>query len=108
MLVTAGVLVLGIGCGAGSSTGPAWPKSTVKEPDGGETLAPRPSAASVAAVERAPEPAEKIEARAAFESATKPDATSETKPAVAKPAPGSDKTDDPITTEEIVIEINDD
>src|SRR5436189_5265886 len=105
LLVTA-LVALGFGASGGpSSRGPAWPQSAVKDPAGGESVAPRPSAASVAAVERAPEPAEKLEAKAALETVTKPDDKAAAKP---EGTPITDKATDPITTEEIVIEINDD
>jgi len=40
------------GCAA-SSRGPAWPKSSAGSDDGGESLAPRPSAHELAAPEQA-------------------------------------------------------
>ena len=95
-------------CGAKRSSGPAWPKMTEKESDGGESIAPRPGASAVAAVE-----------------ASADAKSDDDKPADTKPA---EKTDDEdgdedaseaaaspdldreliITTDEIVIEIEDD
>jgi hypothetical protein len=100
------VLVLAAAaCGSPNGRGPAWPKQHDKDADGGESLAPRPSAASVAAVERTPEPAEKLEAKAALEAGLKGD---DDKPAAPKADKPADKTETPIQTEEIIIEINDD
>lgn len=92
-------------CGAKRSA-PAWPKMTEKEVDGGESLAPKPSAVATAdkdddeddAVEA--KPAEKTEKADA-----KPADKTETKPADTKPdAKPSEEVI--ITTEEIVIEID--
>lgn len=91
-------------CGA-KRTGPAWPKMTEKEIDGGESLAPKASA--VASVDKddddvpvVAKPAEKAEP-------AKPEAKGETKPAETKPAEPAKPTEELIiTTEEIVIEID--
>lgn len=92
-----------IGCG-GSSPGPTWPKPSSSETDGGQSLAPRKSI-SVAARDAdddddAPaKPADKPK------SDDKPVAKPET-PKGATSAPANPN-DDVITTEEIVIEIED-
>ncbi len=104
-LVAALVIVLSA-CGAKATTGgPAWPKAADKETDGGESLAPRAKAASVAAVEAADE----AESDATPE-ADKPAAPGEAKPETPKPAtPGATQAPEEITitTEDIVIEIDD-
>jgi hypothetical protein len=103
----ASVLALGLAaCGGSPDPGPAWPKPQASETDGGESLEPR-QASSVAAIEKAedakpsatePAPASPTAAPAAAPAAT-PDA----------PAPEAPKElEDVLTTEEIVIEIEDD
>ena len=88
------------GCGA-STHGPAWPTSSAtRGDDGGESLAPRPSAHELAAssesneVVAAPAPAAPVEKPAE----PAPTVT----PTVAPP------TEEPATTEEITIEVDDD
>jgi hypothetical protein len=89
-----------IACAACShnSSGPAWPKSSASVADGGESLAPRPSAHELAAAESddevavAPTPVAPAKPAAA--------ATTETAPTTTTP------TEEPITTEEITIEID--
>ena len=92
-------------CSAKASSGPAWPRMTEKETDGGESLAPRAKASAVAASETADDdkPA-KTEDKPAASTPAKPDAET-TKPASTAPAQAPD--DIVITTEEIVIEIED-
>ncbi len=92
-------------CGAKSSA-PAWPKMAERETDGGESLEPRAKASAVAAVEKADEPAaaktDDKDKPAAKPDAAKPDAETP-KPASTTQAPEEII----ITTEEIVIEIDD-
>lgn len=97
--------VLGSGCGAGPDRGPAWPKPHEREADGGESLAPRQPGA-VAEIEKAEDASPSTPAPAA----------PVTSGAAALPAAGSDrpapedpaqKEPDVLTTEEIVIEIED-
>ena len=93
-------------CGAKAATGPAWPKMAEREADGGESLAPRAKASAVAAAsdddddEPAPAPV-----------AAKPAATAKAEPEPPKPATTTAPTQAPddvvITTEELVIEIDD-
>ena len=93
-------------CGAKSSA-PAWPKMAERETDGGESLAPRAKASAVAAAadDDDDEPA------AATKSEDKPAAKTDAKPDAETPKPASTSTQAPeeiiITTEEIVIEIDD-
>lgn len=105
-----GLLVIALAaCSAGgaSSAGPAWPKPTVRELDGGESLAPRAAARAIAAIveDEGPadeaasdQPAAPAGSGAGSSSTDKPTATT---PEATPPA------DEPITTEEIVIEIED-
>jgi len=103
MRLVAGLLiaVLAAACSGRSTSGPAWPKSSEKELDGGESLAPH-VASSVAPPEEAKEPV--VEEKPAEKPEEKP-ATPEVKPATpATPPPVAEQ---PVTTEEIVIEVED-
>jgi hypothetical protein len=96
----------GSASGAGwSGRGPAWPKPVVRELDGGESLAPRAAARAIAAIVD-DRPADKASAdKPAPAASTGTTGGAADKPAAAPsavPAP-----DEAITTEEIVIEIED-
>ena len=95
-----GLLVFALAaCSSSASAKPAWPRATPRELDGGESLAPRAAARAIAAVVEDDKPAAaSAPAAAAPVSVDKP-AT----PAAAAP-PASDE---PIITEEIIIEIED-
>ena len=97
------VLLLAAACG-GSSRGPAWPKESAPEEDGGESIAPR---ASTAALED--DDADELELvipdAVVPETPKKDDKKPET-PAGVTPA-GTTPEEPIITTEEIVIEIED-
>ncbi len=82
---------------------PAWPKQHTAEADGGESLAPHEGAKTIAAaVEEDDKPADKPAA-----AVDKPAAA--TPAAAEKPAekPATEKPEDPMTTEEIIIEVED-
>jgi hypothetical protein len=91
------------GCVPHGSSGPAWPKQHETEHDGGESIAPHEGAKAIAAaVEEEAKPTEK------------PAAVPEVKPTVEKPAaekpaekPVAEKPEDPMMTEEIIIEVED-
>jgi hypothetical protein len=72
-------------CSAHGSTGPAWPRSAARGADGGESLAPRAAARAIAAIVEDDRAADRAAAAA---------------PAAAAP-------EDPLMTEEIVIEVED-
>lgn len=93
------------GCGHSRAAGPAWPAPSTTAEDGGESLDPWPSASYAAAVEKSeePEPAKK---ETETVEATAPEADS-SEAAEASDATESDS-DEPVTTEEITIEIDDD
>ncbi len=105
--VLAGLLAA---CGGSPGRGPAWPAPSPSETDGGESLAPR-QAGSVAAIEKAEdakpaapaaEPAEEGAAEAT--PADAPAASSEaTEATEATPA----REPEILTTEELIIEIED-
>jgi|HubBroStandDraft_6_1064221.scaffolds.fasta_scaffold46646_4 hypothetical protein len=93
------VLLL-VGCGS-ATRGPAWPKSSAAQgDDGGESLAPHPSAHELAApsdndeVVATPAPAAPVEKPAEVAPAVTPTVTP--------------PTEEPATTEEITIEVDDD
>lgn len=105
-----GLLVIALAaCSPRAAAGPAWPKATVREIDGGESLAPRAAARAIAArvaIETADRPADPEaadEPAAAVGSTGSGAADKPAGTALDAPAP-----DDPIMIEEIVIEIEDD
>jgi hypothetical protein len=99
-----GLLVFALAaCSSSASAGPAWPRSTPREVDGGESLAPRAAARTVAAV---------VEKDDDDEPPTVvPDKPAAAPPVVDKPAaaatPAVPSADEVIMIEEIVIEIED-
>jgi hypothetical protein len=90
-----------IGCSASASARPAWPKPSLHEGDGGESLAPRaaPRAVAASAVE---------DDRAVERVADKPSDIAPIVPSAATPASSSTAApaEEPITAEDIVIEID--
>ena len=89
---------------AGSSRGPAWPKERVVEDDGGESIAPRPSTAAL--IDEADEEVElDLVIPDVKPEAKKDDKKPETPTGV---TPVGTTPEEPIlTTEEIIIEIED-
>jgi hypothetical protein len=103
-----GLLVFALAaCSSPASAGPAWPKSTARDVDGGESLAPRAAARTVAANVADDDDDDKPAVPAAGEprAVDKPAAARDGGTPVTPAA--SPATDEPITTEEIVIEIED-
>jgi len=102
-----GLLVIALaGCSTPATTGPAWPKPRIRAIDGGESLAPRPAARTIAAIVEDDKPADKAAAdKPAAPSSDGPGGTAADKPAAATPV--MTPQDDPIMTEDIVIEIED-
>ena len=104
LLVTALALAA---CSHTGSSAPAWPKDRTRD-DGGESIAPRETSKStVVALEQDSDdddakPADKPADKPAEKAADKPTATDAT-PTAAPATP-----EEPITTEEIVIEIGPD
>lgn len=94
-------------CSSKPAAAPAWPKMAERETDGGESLAPRAKASAVAAAADDDDDDEKPAAKSDDKPAAKPDA----KPDAETPKPAATATQAPeeiiITTEEIVIEIDD-
>lgn len=85
--------------------GPAWPKDRTAEPDGGESLAPH-VATAVELEASDDEPADEPESEP--EAADEADAADAEPDDDAAPAVESATEDEPITTEDITIEIDDD
>jgi hypothetical protein len=111
MRLAAALVVFLTACGSASRP-PAWPKQSPRdaETDGGESLAPRATATSILAVERAPEPAEKAAAAARAEKAGERASLESIISNSIGSAIGGSPADpeEPINTDEIVIEIKDD
>jgi hypothetical protein len=93
------LLLVLAGCVHGSSS-PAWPKSSSADDDGGESLAPRAAAHEVTA--KADDSTDTPAAPATATPAAAPTTVPATTPAATTP------TEEPVQTEEMVIEIEDD
>lgn len=92
-------------CSGHGSVGPAWPKPAARELDGGESLAPRAAARAIAARVEDDRPAERA---VADKPAAAPVPAASAAPAVsAAPAAATPAQDEPLPTEEIVIEVDD-
>jgi len=106
-LAALGVLVgMLVACGGSRERGPAWPKLHEAETDGGESLAPRQSS-PVAAIEEAGDATP-----AAAPPSTPPASASPSAPAARPDRPATESPPPPrepeiLTTEEIIIEIDD-
>ena len=98
-------LVALLGCSAHHATAPAWPKLHEAEKDGGESLAPHAAhAGSVAAVEKSGDDDAKPAAATAGPAAP---AASKDAASPTGTAPTMIQEDVPVTTEDIIIEIDD-
>ncbi len=89
-----------------SSSSPAWPKPSVSEDDGGESIAPRASRPVAVAIEQSEDEPKPTPAPAPT---PVPAAATPAKDAVVAPAVTAPTgvVEEPITTEDIVIEIDD-
>ncbi len=101
----AGILLAA--CGGRPAGGPAWPKAHATEADGGESLAPQ-KASAVAAIEEAEDATPSAAAGAApsAPAASTPAVKSEKSEKPTSPEASTPK-DEILTTEEIIIEIDD-
>jgi hypothetical protein len=99
------LLIALLGCSHPASTGPAWPKTHAHDTDGGESLAPRAAARAIAAAVEEDRPADRAagDKAAATPAAAVPAAAGD-KPAV---TPSVTVTEEPLTAEEMVIEVDD-
>ena len=98
------VAIVLAGCASHAASGPAWPKPHETEKDGGESLSPH-VASAVAAVEKGGNDDESVKPVVA--PAATPAATPKEPGVIAPAAPVAVPSDDPIMTEDIVIEIDD-
>jgi hypothetical protein len=89
-------------CSGRGPAGPVWPKPASREADGGESLAPRAAARAIAAIVEEDRPAERA-ATAVPAAAPVPAASA----GAAAPAAAAPAQDEPLPTEEIVIEVDD-
>jgi hypothetical protein len=91
-------------CGNAKASGPKWPEPSKTAEDGGESIEPRPSATYAVVAEKAAEPEEAKPAAATAEAKAAP-AASDGKPATTPTTTAP--AEEVITTEEIIIEIDD-
>ncbi|HEX3757920.1 MAG TPA: hypothetical protein VHW23_04420 [Kofleriaceae bacterium] len=102
LALAAGPLAAGsTACSTRGPAGPAWPRPAPREADGGESLAPRAAARAIAAIVEDDHAAERAVA-ATPAAAPSPAASTAAAPAAATPAQ-----DEPLPSEEIVIEVDD-
>ncbi len=88
-------------CSGPGPTGPAWPRPASRDADGGESLAPRAAARAIAAIVEDDRPSERAAADRPA-AAPVPAASVGAAPLAATPAQ-----DEPLPSEEIVIEVDD-
>lgn len=93
------------GCTHAATLGPQWPKTAATDSDGGESIAPREAAKSIVAETDKDDDADDAPAQPATP-ATETAAAAATDSAPAASTPPA--TDEPIQTEEIVIEVGPD
>ena len=91
-------------CSHSKASGPQWPEPSKTAEDGGESIAPRPSAQYAAAIEKSAD--EGDDKPAATPTATPSASPGDDKPA-ATPATTQPTNDDVFMSEEIIIEIDD-
>ena len=90
-------------CGPAKARGPAWPAPSTTAEDGGESVAPRPSATYAAAIERSADNEDKPAAETA--SAAAADKPAEDKPATTPAISQPTTIEDVFMSEDIIIEI---
>jgi hypothetical protein len=105
-LVLAWSAACSVACSARAPSGPAWPRAADREIDGGESLAPRAAARTVAAVGGDERPADRAGAGTAADKTETAAVATAPAAGTATPGPGS-PLDDPEIMEEIVIEVGD-
>lgn len=103
LLFAFAAFALAAGCSHPKPTGPKWPEPSATDEDGGESIEPHASATyAAAAIEKSEDtPA----AAPAPEASSAADATSDDKPASTPAVSEPTVEDEVLTTEEIIIEI---
>lgn len=104
-----GFLVIALAaCSSAAAARPTWPKQTAHETDGGESLAPRAAARAIAATDDDDDrPSAPASPAAADRAAERPAASAGQSIDRVAPAAASPSPDEPVQTEDIVIEIDD-
>jgi uncharacterized lipoprotein len=104
-----GLLVIALAACSSSSAAarPTWPKQTAHDSDGGESLAPRAQARSVAAADDDDRPAAPSTPAAADRQVDRPGPSAGQSIDRVAPAASTPSPDEPVQTEDIVIEIDD-
>ncbi len=100
------ILVASAGCHGSKASNPAWPAPSTTADDGGESLAPRQTSVA-AAVEKSADDKNDDEDDKPAATDAKPAAATDIKEITPEPQPGV-TTDEPIITDELIIEIEDD
>ena len=98
------LVILLAACSSPASASPAWPKPTVRESDGGESLAPRAAARTVAATT---EDAGGLAGDIPTDRPVPPAAAAGAGDRSGAAPPTATPADEPLTGEDIVIEIED-
>ncbi|MGE5182597.1 MAG: hypothetical protein ACM31C_11065 [Acidobacteriota bacterium] len=104
-----GRLVLALvlaGCASHAASGPAWPKPSPTDTDGGESIAPHVVRSAEATVDKSDDDDKPAPAPAAAPAAKDAPATKDA-PAATPGAPAPPAVEEPTTVEDIVIEIDD-
>jgi hypothetical protein len=102
------VLFLIAACGAHRDAGPSWPKLHTADKDGGESLSPRTSASVAEAQSETDDKPVDTPAPSAKPTTPTPAPAASGGSTSTPPVVSPSTTDDPMTTEEIIIEIDGD
>lgn len=95
-----------VACGHSSASGPKWPEPSTTAEDGGESIEPKPGATYAAAIEKSAD--DNDDKPAASTADETPAATTTDEKPAATTSDDKPAGDDVITTDEIIIEIEDD
>jgi hypothetical protein len=103
LLLVIALSACSMACASSAPTGPAWPRSAGRA-DGGESLAPHAAARTISAISEEDHAPDREADKPAAPPPLVPAATE--RPAVTA-STGAPASDEPMTTEEIVIEVED-
>jgi hypothetical protein len=98
------ILVAAAGCGGSKASGPAWPAPSTTAEDGGESIAPRDRSVATA-VEKSADDNDGKDDDKPTSDAAKP--ASEIKEITPAPQASTPTNDDPVITDELIIEVDD-